>query len=204
MVMARRVLGAVRDRVAAWASWLRLRGAAVTTTSTSEHEEDVPDIVTPYLPPGNQLTGPPFVFSTKYLQTATGVLNLTETCLSTVLFNSLCSHSAETLSAALFTFSFAYSIAGLYMLLNGVCNSSPSSGDTSPGHPSALMVVQLLIFHCVGTLVFLACGVYVLIRYFRASQATAPAAVSLIVAGVHLLHTIYVYRGDFRRLLDSY
>ncbi|XP_077512042.1 uncharacterized protein LOC144122977 [Amblyomma americanum] len=201
--MARRVLGSVRDRIASWSMWMRQGGAPVTTTSTSEHIDDVPDVVTPCLAPGNQLTGPPFVFSTKYFQTIAGALNLTETCLSTVLFNSLCSRSEESLSAVLFTFSFAYSIAGLYMLLNGVCNSPLPSGDTSPGHRSGLMVVQQLIFHCVGTLVFLACGVYVLVKYFRASQATAPAAVSLTVAGVHLLHTLYVYRGDFQRLLDS-
>ncbi|KAK8762491.1 hypothetical protein V5799_026241 [Amblyomma americanum] len=97
------------------------------------------DVVTPCLAPGNQLTGPPFVFSTKYFQTIAGALNLTETCLSTVLFNSLCSRSEESLSAVLFTFSFAYSIAGLYMLLNGVCNSPLPSGDTSPGHRSGLM-----------------------------------------------------------------
>ncbi|XP_037509040.1 uncharacterized protein LOC119385722 [Rhipicephalus sanguineus] len=84
-----------------------------------------------------QLTAAPFIFSTKYIQTASGALNLVETCLSVVLFHSLCSHSEESLSEALFMVSFAYSIAGLYLLLHGTCNQQPPTG--SPRQPSTLL-----------------------------------------------------------------
>ncbi|XP_037508474.2 uncharacterized protein LOC119384912 [Rhipicephalus sanguineus] len=117
-----------------------------------------------------------------------------------VLYKSLCSNAEETLSAALFTFSFAYSIAGLYMLLNGIFNA-PSSEILS--HPSALMVGQQLLYHCVGSIVFLVCGIYVLARYFNASNAVFASVVSSIAAVVHLANAIYIYRGDFQRLIES-
>ncbi|XP_075726516.1 uncharacterized protein LOC119177951 [Rhipicephalus microplus] len=154
----------------------------------------------PNLRPVHQLTGPPLIFSLKYVQTAPGALNLTETCLSMVLYKTLCSHAEETLSAALFTFSFAYSIAGLYMLLNGIFNT-PSSD--MPSHPSAFMVGQQLLYHGGGSFVFLVCGIYVLARYFDASNAIFASAVSFLTAAVHLANAIYIYRGDFQRFIES-
>ncbi|KAH6939598.1 hypothetical protein HPB50_019938 [Hyalomma asiaticum] len=90
-----------------------------------------------------QLTAAPFIFSTKYIQTASGALNLVETCLSVVLFHSLCSHSEESLSEALFMVSFTYSIAGLYLLLNGTCNQPPPPAG-SPRQPSTLLTVSVV------------------------------------------------------------
>ncbi|XP_049519041.1 uncharacterized protein LOC125943626 isoform X2 [Dermacentor silvarum] len=120
-----------------------------------------------------------------------------------VLFKSLCSQAEESLSAVLFTFSFAYFIVGLYTLLNGVCNPPPQSYDT-PGHPSVLLVVQQLLYHCVGSVVFLVCGIYVLARYFNASNAIVASVVSLVSAALHLANAIYVYRGDFQRMMDAF
>ncbi|XP_077512864.1 uncharacterized protein LOC144124070 [Amblyomma americanum] len=91
-----------------------------------------PSITSPKEVIGSPLTEAPFIFSTRYIQTATGALNLVETCLSVVLFNSLCSHSDESLSETLFVASFVYSIAGLYLLLDGSCN------QPQPRQPSTL------------------------------------------------------------------
>ncbi|XP_065296800.2 uncharacterized protein [Dermacentor albipictus] len=194
------VLRSMREGVAAFARFIR-RGWVSAATTSSEHVDDQGNEAR-NLRAGNHLTEAPFVFSMKYIQTVTGALNLTQTCLSMVLFKSLCSHAEESLSAVLFAFSFVYSIAGLYMLLNGVCNA-PSSSET-PGHPSALLVVQQLLYHCIGSVVFLVCGIYVLVRYFNASKALVASVVSLVSAVVHLASAIYVYRGDFRRFMDSF
>ncbi|KAL1418462.1 hypothetical protein MTO96_005708 [Rhipicephalus appendiculatus] len=207
--MTTAALRSVRERVAACARWIR-RSLLPTSTSSEHIDEESPENGGPNLRPANhQLTGPPFIFSLKYIQTAPGALNLTETCLSVVLYKTLCSHAEETLSAALFTFSFAYSIAGLYMLLNGIFNA-PSS--EIPSHPSSAhdlngrgrsskKVKQQLLYHCVGSFVFLVCGIYVLARYFNASTAVFASVVSFMTAAVHLGNTIYIYRGDFQRFI---
>ncbi|KAH7965764.1 hypothetical protein HPB49_010582 [Dermacentor silvarum] len=129
-----------------------------------------PSVASPIQPTDIQLTGAPFIFSTKYIQTASGALNLVETCLAVVLFHSLCSHSEESLSEALFMVSFTYSIAGLYLLLNGTCNQPPPPAGTSR-QLSTLQLIQLLIFHCAGSIAFLACGCYVLTRHFGVARA---------------------------------
>ncbi|KAL1423953.1 hypothetical protein MTO96_020746 [Rhipicephalus appendiculatus] len=145
----------------------------------------------------------PFIFSTKYIQSASGALNLVEMCLSVVLFHSLCSHSEESLSEALFMVSFTYSIAGLYLLLNGTCNQQPQPPTGSPRQPSTLLLIQLLIFHCAGSIAFLACGCYVLTRHFGVARAIVAGTVSIVQACVHLSHALYIYKGDFQRWLNT-
>ncbi|KAL3216591.1 hypothetical protein MRX96_032918 [Rhipicephalus microplus] len=162
-----------------------------------------PSIASPNQPSDIQLAAAPFIFSTKYIQTASGALNLVETCLSVVLFHSLCSHSEESLSEALFMVSFIYSIAGLYLLLNGTCNQQPRQATGSSRQPSTLQLIQLLIFHCAGSIAFLACGCYVLTRHFGIARAIVAGTVSVVQACVHLSHALYIYKGDFQRWLDT-
>ncbi|XP_050043353.1 uncharacterized protein [Dermacentor andersoni] len=161
-----------------------------------------PPVASPIQPTDIQLTGAPFIFSTKYIQTASGALNLVETCLAVVLFHSLCSHSEESLSEALFMVSFTYSIAGIYLLLNGTCNQTQQPAGSSR-QPSTLILIQLLVFHCAGSIAFLACGCYVLTRHFGVARAIVAGTVSVVQACVHLSHALYIYRGDFQRWLDS-
>ncbi|KAH6939353.1 hypothetical protein HPB50_017407 [Hyalomma asiaticum] len=154
--MASTVLRSMGERVTACARWVRRLMVAPTTTTSSEHvDEESPVRQYFYFKPEE---------ASARCSGATMVAILYK-CLSTVLFKSLCAQAEESLSAALFTFSFAYSIAGLYMLLNGICNPPPSE---TPSRPSVLLVV------------------------------------SLVSAAVHLANAIYVYRGDFQRLIDGF
>ncbi|XP_049519040.1 uncharacterized protein LOC125943626 isoform X1 [Dermacentor silvarum] len=142
--MTSTVLRSMRERVAAWARLIR-RGWLPATTTSSEHVDDeAPGNGPPNLRAGNELTEAPFIFSMKYIQTAAGAFNLTET------------------------------------------------------------VVQQLLYHCVGSVVFLVCGIYVLARYFNASNAIVASVVSLVSAALHLANAIYVYRGDFQRMMDAF
>ncbi|XP_077512867.1 uncharacterized protein LOC144124073 [Amblyomma americanum] len=118
-------------------------------------------------------------------------------CLSVVLFNSLCSHSDESLSETLFVASFVYSMAGLYLLLDGSCNQPP------PRQPSTLAMLQLLTYHSTGGVAFLVCGCFVLVQHFGVARAIVAGTVSVVQAGVHLSHALYIYRGDFQRWKDS-